>query len=203
MRADSSSLIVRAIAVRGTFALAVFLAAPATSEESTSRKLRDGDCGQRPRERFFEADIPSAVHAVAEVWPIPPSFVRAIIRQESDFNPHALSRAGAIGLMQVLPSNAQRLGFTPEALWKPAENILAGVRLLAVLLRHYQGDVISALVAYNGRPRPRLAPLPDNRETPRYVRAVLRFWANFERCEGGGLESGKTARSHDATFRPP
>lgn len=187
--ADSSSLRVRTISVRSAIALALFLASPATSEESTSRRFRDRDCSHRPRERLFEADIQSAVNAVAGVWPIPPSFVRAVIRQESDFNPRALSRAGAIGLMQVLPINAQRLGFTPEALWRPAENILAGVRLLAVLLRHYQGDVISALVAYNGRPRPRLAPLPDNQETPRYVRAVLRFWANFERCEGGGRES--------------
>ena len=188
--ADAPLSVLRTIAVRGAVALVLFLAAPAMSEESASRRPRDGDCSHRPRERFFEADIQSAVHAVAGVWSIPPSFVRAVIRQESDFNPNALSRAGAIGLMQVLPSNAQRLGFTPEALWKPAKNILAGVRLLAVLLRHYQGDVISALVAYNGRPRPRLAPLPDNQETPLYVRAVLRFWANFEKCEA---ESSKPA----------
>jgi soluble lytic murein transglycosylase-like protein len=169
--------------LRSTLALGLCLATQALGEQPTSQRGREGDCSHRLRESAFDADIRAAVHEVAAVWPIPPSFIRAVIRQESDFNPSALSRAGAVGLMQVLPSNAQRLGLTPQALWRPADNILAGTRLLAVLLKHYQGDVISALVAYNGRPRPRFAPLPNNSETPRYVRSVLRFWTSFERCE--------------------
>jgi soluble lytic murein transglycosylase-like protein len=172
----------RTVLLRSTLALALCLATQALGERK-SQGNGEGECKKTRRETAFDADIRAAIHEVARVWPVPPSFVRAVIRQESDFNPSALSPAGAVGLMQVLPSNAQRLGFSPEALWRPADNILAGVRLLAVLLRHYQGDVISALVAYNGRPRPRLAPLPDNSETPRYVRAVLHFWANFDRCE--------------------
>jgi soluble lytic murein transglycosylase-like protein len=169
--------------MRTGFVLAFLLGAPAMSEQSISKPPVEGACANRGRPGAFDADIQAAVLEVAPVWPLPASFVKAIIARESNFNPVAVSSAGAIGLMQVMPSNARRLGVTPEALWHSTTNILAGTRLLAVLLRHYQGDVISALVAYNARPRRRLAPLPDNAETPAYVRAVLHLWAAFERCD--------------------
>ncbi len=131
----------------------------------------------------YQGEIAAAVLDAAAVWPVPASLIRAVILRESAFNPGALSPAGAIGLMQVLPSNARRLGMTPQGLWNPASNILAGTRMLAVLLQHYQGDVISALVAYNARARRPFAPLPENLETPGYVRGVLRSWSAFQRCE--------------------
>lgn len=116
---------------------------------------------------------------------MPRALVLAVIRQESAFVPNAVSRAGAIGLMQVMPANAERLGFSRAELWIPARNILAGTRLLAALLKHYDGDVISALVGYNARPRVAMAPLPRNGETPEYVARVLAFYraygANGER----------------------
>ncbi len=124
-------------------------------------------------EHRFDAEIARAVASTHDVFAVPPALVRAIIQQESSFNPLALSPVGARGLMQVMPANATRLGVTPDDLWDPAKNILAGVRLLAVLLDHYRGDVISALVAYNARPRRLFAPLPRNHETPRYVLNVL------------------------------
>jgi soluble lytic murein transglycosylase-like protein len=130
----------------------------------------------------FDSAIARAVAAVAFVWPLPHSLVAAVIQQESAFRPDAVSAAGAIGLMQLLPANAERVGLPPEALFSPTENILAGTRLLAVLLKHYRGDVISALVAYNAGPRRPRAPLPDNGETPAYVRAVLSSWTMYERC---------------------
>jgi soluble lytic murein transglycosylase-like protein len=130
----------------------------------------------------YTVDVEAGVREVATIWPLPNALVQAVIRTESGFNPSAVSLAGAVGLMQVLPSNARRLGVSPDALWNPADNILAGSRLLAVLLQHYQGDVISALVAYNARPRRRFSPLPEHGETARYVRAVLRSWALFEQC---------------------
>jgi soluble lytic murein transglycosylase-like protein len=164
------------------------LATPLTPEGSGRR-----ECGTGRREGAFDADIRSAIDEVAAIWPLSSSLIKAIIARESDFNPTALSSAGAIGLMQVLPSNARRLGLVPEALWSPRTNILAGARLLAVLLKHYRGDVISALVAYNARPRARLAPLPDNHETPAYVRAVLRLWDAYEKC-GAGRVGASPAR---------
>ena len=105
---------------------------------------------------------------------------------ESAFNPRALSRTGAIGLMQLMPFNASRVGLTQADLWNPRLNILAGVRLLAVLLAHYQGDLISTLVAYNAGPRKPLAPIPQNGETPEYVRRVLTFYVQYLRAEASG-----------------
>jgi soluble lytic murein transglycosylase-like protein len=113
------------------------------------------------------------------VWPVPAALVRAVIRQESAFDPQAKSRAGAIGLMQLMPANAAKLGFTEAELWEPAKNVLAGTRFLAVLLKHYDGDLISALVAYNAHPMKLGAPIPRNGETPDYVARVLRYYAQY------------------------
>jgi|GEM_PF-6866476 len=151
--------------------------------------LAGGRAGARPgpgpaecQAHSYGAEIDAAVRDVFRIWPVPPPLIRAVILRESDFNPGAISSAGAVGLMQVLPSNAGRLGVTVEALRTPAGNILAGTRLLAVLLRHYRGDVLSALVGYNALPRRPFSPMPDNLETPGYVRAVMRSWWLFERC---------------------
>jgi soluble lytic murein transglycosylase-like protein len=140
-----------------------------------------------PGSDVFDADIRAATASVAGIWLVPPSFVKAVIHRESGFNPRARSTVGAIGLMQVMPANARRLGFRAADLWRPATNILAGTRLLAVLLRHYRGDVISALVAYNAGPRQPFAPLPQNGETPDYVRGVIASWRAVRRCESGRL----------------
>jgi soluble lytic murein transglycosylase-like protein len=129
------------------------------------------------------------------VWAVPHALIKAVIQQESAFDPTALSPAGAVGLMQVLPRNAILLGVAPEELWVPKTNILAGTRLLAILLRHYQGDLVSALVGYNSRPRRLFAPLPENGETAPYVRAVLRRLRSFEKCAGAGSGAGEPASS--------
>lgn len=151
-----------------------------------------------PCSTLYAMEIDAAVGDVSPVWNVPPSLVKAIIHRESAFNPAALSRAGAVGLMQVLPRNAERLGVRSEELWVPRLNILAGTRLLAVLLRHYQGDVVSALVAYNARPRRLFAPLPENGETQPYVRAVLKAWRSLDRCEAV-LEFQPRIRTSDET----
>jgi soluble lytic murein transglycosylase-like protein len=127
----------------------------------------------------YDAEIAAAVLDVESVHYVPPALVKAIIRCESNFNPQAISQAGAIGLMQVMPFNARRAGITPGELWVPSRNILAGVRLIAVLLKHYNGDLISVLVAYNARPRKMFAPIPQNGETPRYLSAVLKYYQTY------------------------
>lgn len=140
-----------------------------------------------PGSNTYDLEIQAATTSVSRIWPVPHSFVKAIIHRESGFQPRAVSPAGAVGLMQVMPANARRLGVAPQALWTPATNILAGTRLLAVLLRHYRGDVISTLVAYNAGPRRPFAPVPANGETPAYVRGVLASWLVLRRCERGTL----------------
>jgi soluble lytic murein transglycosylase-like protein len=121
----------------------------------------------------FAAEVTAACEDVRRVWPVPQELVYAVIQRESAFRPRAVSAAGAIGLMQVMPFNAAKVGLAPEDLWEPSKNVLAGTRLLAVLLKHYDGDLISALVAYNATPRKRFAPIPQNGQTPQYVAGVL------------------------------
>jgi soluble lytic murein transglycosylase-like protein len=171
-----------------SLALSVLLVGAAGDDPSP----RPPSPGRRavPCENRYHSEIREASASVSTVWTVPVALIKAVIWQESAFDPRAVSRAGAVGLMQVLPRNAQLLGVTPYDLWEPATNILAGARLLAILLRHYRGDVVSALVAYNARPRRLFAPLPENGETAPYVRAVLRCWRSFEKCAGGRAVSG-------------
>jgi soluble lytic murein transglycosylase-like protein len=133
----------------------------------------------------FDAEINAAVEDVHSVWPVPAALIRAVIRQESAFDPKAKSSAGAIGLMQLMPANAAKVGFTTADLWEPAKNVLAGTRLLAVLLKHYEGDIISALVAYNAHPMKLGAPVPRNGETPVYVVRVLAFYRHYSEAASG------------------
>src|SRR5215208_4412814 len=94
---------------------------------------------------LYDREIAVAIEDVRDVHPVPAALVKAVITQESSWNPRAVSRAGALGLMQLLPATAAKVGVSPKELLDPAKNILGGVRLLAVLLRHYNGDVISTL----------------------------------------------------------
>jgi len=132
-------------------------------------------------EHRYDVFIQRAVSSVAPVYPVPVALVKAIIKRESNFNPEAKSIAGAIGLMQVMPFNAPKVNLTVAELSEPETNILAGTRLLAVLLKYYNGDIMSALVAYNAKARPLFAPLPENGETPTYVAAVLQFLEEFSK----------------------
>jgi soluble lytic murein transglycosylase-like protein len=142
----------------------------------------------------FHAEIRAAVADVRALWPVSSALVRAVIRQESAFNPRAKSSAGEIGLMQLVPANSAKLGFTEAVFREPAKNVLAGTRLLAVLLKHYDGDLISALVAYNAHPMKSGAPIPRNGETPEYVARVLRYYAAYSKASAAvaSARSGAT-----------
>jgi len=171
--------------------------------DDTSARLRTRSQHAAPKPALYEAEIAAAVESVRDVWPVPPELVRAVMRQESNFDPQALSRVGAIGLMQVMPRNGARVGFSKDELWEPAKNIVAGVRLLAVYLKHYEGDLISALVAYNAHPEPLGAPVPRNGETPDYVLRVLKYFREYSAGapgEGskdqGSSGAGPSPRTH-------
>lgn len=86
----------------------------------------------------------------AEKYGVPFSLIKAIIRAESDFDPSAVSRAGACGLMQLMPETAKDLGVVDA--FDPRENILAGVRYFKELLTRFHGSMPLALAAYNAGP---------------------------------------------------
>ncbi len=110
---------------------------------------------------------------------IDPALVRAIIKAESDFVPSAVSRAGASGLMQLMPQTAAWLGV--RNLFDPDENVGAGTRYFRYLLDRYDGDITLALAAYNAGEHQvdRYQALPPIHETRQYVKKVLRFYRAY------------------------
>ncbi len=119
---------------------------------------------------------------------LPPGLVGAVARAESGLNPRAVSPAGALGLMQLLPSTAWALGV--EDPFDPVQNAEAGARYLRQLLERFHGDVRLALAAYNAGPGAveRYGGIPPYAETRAYVKKVLAFLEE-ERTRGGGPAS--------------
>jgi hypothetical protein len=104
--------------------------------------------------------------------------IRAVIQAESDFNPQAVSHAGARGLMQLMPATARSLGVSDS--FDPEQNVMAGTRFLKDLLQRYGGDVDSALAAYNWGPG-NVDKRPDHlpRETRTYLARVKQLYASY------------------------
>jgi soluble lytic murein transglycosylase-like protein len=89
------------------------------------------------------------IKRITKQYKVEPALVHAVIKAESNYNAHAVSPAGAIGLMQLMPATAQDYGVDdPESLFDPVINITAGIRHLSRLLRKYR-NISHALAAYN------------------------------------------------------
>jgi soluble lytic murein transglycosylase-like protein len=123
------------------------------------------------------ADYDATIESAARDATIQPALVRAVIVVESGFNPRAISRKGALGLMQLLPATARRYGAF-NAL-DPEQNIRAGARYLADLLYRFDSNLELALAAYNAGEAAVLRHgrhIPPFRETRAYVPNVLQVY---------------------------
>jgi soluble lytic murein transglycosylase-like protein len=109
---------------------------------------------------------------------IEPALIKAVIAAESNFDPEAVSRKGAQGLMQLMPVTATRLGV--EDPLRPTENVRGGTRYLRLMLDRY-GDVERAVAAYNAGPAAvdRFGGVPPYPETQDYVRRVLTYYRHY------------------------
>lgn len=120
-------------------------------------------------------DVRQLVDNAARKYGLPPAFVHAVVAAESGYRQTAVSRKGAVGLMQLMPSTARDFGADPNI---AAENVDAGARYLRDLLVKYDRKAYHALAAYNAGPAAvdRYHGVPPYRETLAYIRNVLRNW---------------------------
>lgn len=128
------------------------------------------------RSGFTQREIDAAIDQAASRHNVDPNLVRALVKVESNFNPNAISRKGAMGLMQLMPQTARQLNLKNP--FDPQQNIDAGVRHLKQLLDSYNGDVRLSLAAYNAGSGAvsRSRGIPRYSETQNYVRRITNLY---------------------------
>ena len=137
-----------------------------------------------PAPRPVEATAPfrELVEAAAARYSVDADLISSVIAAESNFDPKAVSKKNARGLMQLLPETAARFGV--QNVFDPQENIDAGTHYLSVLLARYNNDLVLALAAYNAGPERVLqfGRVPPYPETVSYIRRVKR---SYEKSKSG------------------
>lgn len=128
-------------------------------------------------ERYTRYD--QHIREAAALYQIPVELVRAVIKVESDFDPRALSRANARGLMQLIPETAERM--MVRDIYDPRENIFGGTRFLRVLANTFNGDIVLTLASYNAGEGAvmRYGGVPPYPETQDYVARVLAYYRQY------------------------
>jgi hypothetical protein len=121
------------------------------------------------------------IQTASKAYGVEPSLVHAVISAESAYNQYAVSRTGAMGLMQLMPDTARRYGV--QNMMDPTENIHGGVRYLRDLLAMFKGRVDLAIAAYNAGENAVIRyghKIPPYAETRTYVPRVLGFYRSFQ-----------------------
>ena len=127
----------------------------------------------------YTGNYDGIITAQARNHKIDPALVRAVIGRESHGDPGAVSKAGAVGLMQLEPSTFAEMGVGSNP-HDPTQNIAAGTKYLAQMLERYHGDTRLALAAYNAGPGNVKSAVPDNGETAEYVRNVMADYNHYK-----------------------
>lgn len=129
-------------------------------------------------------DVDKIIETFADKYNVDSDFIKAIIKQESGFNPNATSKKGAMGLMQLMPKTAKSLGVADA--YNPWENIEGGVKYLKGFLDKYDNNRELALAAYNAGPSAvsKYGGVPPYKETQNYINAIM---STYNKIKGSAL----------------
>jgi soluble lytic murein transglycosylase-like protein len=125
----------------------------------------------------------STINYYAGRYRLPKSLLHAVITAESAYDPNAISRAGAVGLMQLMPETAKRYGVNNRR--NPSANVNGGTRYLSDLLKMFNNNIVLALAAYNageGAVKRHGNKVPPYNETRNYVKKVIAYYKEYKKA---------------------
>ena len=151
-----------------------FAAALADSTKALENSQNTSQTGTTGADTSGELD--SIFEEAANSYGVSSIILKSIAKAESGFNPSAVSNAGAVGIMQLMPSTAAALGVSNS--YDARENIMGGAKYISQLLSNYQGNISLALAAYNAGSAnvDKYGGIPPFPETQEFVRRVLVYW---------------------------
>lgn len=151
----------------------VLQSALSPSNPDEPEELNSLDLPDSPDLRGNAAPYANLINQQANRFGVDADLVQSVVRAESGFNPQAVSKSGAQGLMQLMPATAKGLGVTNP--FDPAQNIAGGTQYLSQLLKRFEGNKTLAVAAYNAGPNAvsRYGGVPPFAETQNYVQKVL------------------------------
>lgn len=172
-----------------------------TNVPSDMRYRRIDILSNRLHPTISEQELEPMISRFSRQHQLHPALIRAVIKAESGFDPHAVSRAGAVGLMQLMPQTAARMDV--RDLYDPEDNIGGGTKYLRQLLDRFRGNLPLALAAYNAGEHvvDRYRTLPPITETRQYVRKVLRYYRVFLTRDLAA--TGHVIASSETVAQPP
>lgn len=173
---------------------------PTADIDRFEKDLSAPAAGRTPR---TPQEINEVINAVSSRHHLDPDLINSVIHAESGFNPRAVSRKGAQGLMQLMPQTASQLGVANA--FDPGANVEGGTKYLRELLERYNFDLIKALAAYNAGPQrvEQFHGVPPYYETQAYVARIIRDF-NRKKLAERKAAAVKTASYHkNQTARTP
>ncbi|MFA5902444.1 MAG: lytic transglycosylase domain-containing protein [Desulfobacula sp.] len=134
----------------------------------------------RMRRNFSTTEYDHIIRKATETYDVDFSLIKAVIEAESGFDPEAVSKKGAKGLMQIMPGNFQYLSVQDP--FNPSQNIMGGVKYLQELLRRYENKLPLVLAAYNAGPEAvdQFRQIPPYEETQNYVKKVMKLYKQYK-----------------------